>query len=371
MTLVRCAASCVRHYTRSEQSGRAVVQQLFSEVYHEFTGQPVLTEVALQVLASRCVLLHRELQVVQRRRLHHQQQLLPLSQQLGKRMRGNKLLLSDPRQCLAELLPGDAFVAADAAYLQLTSSGGSSAVLRLGAGELYAMLGMLFSTSTMLCKPGTTSSTVASQLALFGQALPMIAELLLLSAVHWQQLYYSLTEQQQRLLTTRTAELAPEDEAQAEQIRDAQLTAAEDVAFQCVRLLQQQMRQLWVSGQGQQVVQLLQHSSGEVLLQGLTLVVQIASLDVQLIPDLESLTLADLLSILDDLDPGTSYKTTPCCICNAAQPVDANSSVLQLCTHSEFALFLCSCCNPCSICWAAPFSLLVYCRYVIMKTLRS
>jgi hypothetical protein len=76
------------------------------------------------------------------------------------------------------------------------------------------------------------------------------------------------------------------------------------------RLLQKQMRHLWQSGQWQQVLQLLPQGGGQVLLQGLTLVLQIMSLDAALVARAESLgTLSDLLCVLADLDTGVIPNT--------------------------------------------------------------
>jgi hypothetical protein len=76
----------------------------FTEQYRIFAAHPAVAEVALQHLASRCVAMHK-MQVQHQGLQQQQQQLL---QQLGKCMRGDLLLLSDPQPRLAALLPGAA-----------------------------------------------------------------------------------------------------------------------------------------------------------------------------------------------------------------------------------------------------------------------
>jgi hypothetical protein len=78
-----------------------------AEQYAIFGAHTAVAEVALQLLASRCVVIHKA--QVQHQGQQQQRQLL---QQLGKRMRGDLLLLSDPQLRLAQLLPDAAFLAA-------------------------------------------------------------------------------------------------------------------------------------------------------------------------------------------------------------------------------------------------------------------
>jgi flagellar motor protein MotB len=79
-----------------------------TEQYAVFAAHPAVAEVALQLLATRCVVIHK--MQVQHQGQQQQQQLL---QQLGKRMRGDLLLLSDPQPRLAVLLPGAAMQTAE------------------------------------------------------------------------------------------------------------------------------------------------------------------------------------------------------------------------------------------------------------------
>uniref|UniRef100_A0A383W3Y1 Uncharacterized protein n=1 Tax=Tetradesmus obliquus TaxID=3088 RepID=A0A383W3Y1_TETOB len=84
-----------------------------------FITQPEVTGFVLRLLASRCLLLHKQHVQYQQQQQQQQPQRRRLRlrprRQLGKCMRGDLLLLPSPQQQLAQLLPGDAFLAADAA----------------------------------------------------------------------------------------------------------------------------------------------------------------------------------------------------------------------------------------------------------------
>jgi hypothetical protein len=158
------------------------------------------------------MLMHRQLQAVQQQRQQQQSQLLP---HLGKRMRGDLLLLSDPRPRLAPLLPTDAFLAADAAVLQIAASSSSSEVSMFSVDEMRDIVLLLHLQLLAFSIYGRSNSSsgfvAASNLTLSGSALQLTAELLLLAAVHWQQLYNSLTGRQQLLLNLPEAEVPAAD----------------------------------------------------------------------------------------------------------------------------------------------------------------
>jgi hypothetical protein len=75
----------------------------------EFMTQEAVAEATLQLLATRCVLIHKQQQ--------QQQQQGLLSRQLGQRMRGDLLLLPDPQQQLSQLLPSAIFVCKEVDYV--------------------------------------------------------------------------------------------------------------------------------------------------------------------------------------------------------------------------------------------------------------
>jgi hypothetical protein len=149
-----------------------------------FLASPAVAEFMLQLLASRCLLLHK--QHVQHQKQQQQQQQV-LMRQLGKRMRGDLLLLADPRGQLLPLLPSVEFLAADAASLAAVDS---SFVIYSVIFCLTALGVGISNCSVSSCShPGTA----AAVLQLFSQLLPM-------AAAHWQQSFHSLSQQQQTLL---------------------------------------------------------------------------------------------------------------------------------------------------------------------------
>jgi hypothetical protein len=227
--------------------------------------------------------LHEHLESVQQQQ---RTPLLPLLPQLGKGMRGDQLLLSNPQQRLVALLPEDLFITADAAYM-VANGFIDKEVCMFDAQQMCGMVHVLHLVLTAAAADSSSRSISASARAclmlLSGPALQLTSELLLLAAVHWQQLYYSLTEQQRRLLAAQKAELLPDEAVQVKQIREQQVSARW-LQGGTVHVLGKLMHQLWSKGQWQQVSQLLQDGGGQVLLQGLTLTVHGGSLDAQLIP---------------------------------------------------------------------------------------
>jgi hypothetical protein len=255
----------------------AAEREELQEICHHFTHQPVVAEVALQLLASRCVLLHQELQAVQR-----QQQQFQLSPQLGKRMRGDLLLLSDPRPRLVRVLPADAFLRADAAVVQNDSSICYVSMSCIDEMSDIALLLHLQLLALQVHGRSGNSSLAASRLTLSAPALQVTAELLLLAAVHWQQLYNDLSAEEQQLLKLPAAELTPAEVEMLWDARDGPLASAQLLLVYTAKLLQLQVQLLWEGDQWQPQLQLLQQGGGEVLLQGLSLVVHCSSLDSEL-----------------------------------------------------------------------------------------
>jgi hypothetical protein len=220
----------------------------------EFLASPAVTEVMLRLLASRCLLLHMLL--VQQQKQQQQGQVL--IRQLGKRMRGDLLLLADPRDRLLPLLPSDQFLAADAAALAAADSSSDvpySVILCLTA------LGVGISNSAVSSR--NNPRLAAAVLQLSSQLLPI-------AAAHWQLIYHSLSQQQQQFLSNEAADLDRDRLAELQSC-EQQLRPAQQVFKRCLELLQAQLSTLWRNGQWQPQMQLLQQGGGEVLLQGLTL----------------------------------------------------------------------------------------------------
>jgi hypothetical protein len=243
------------------------------EMQESFAAQPVVAEVALQLLASRCLLLHKPLAQWQ------QQQRGMMSRQQGRHMKRDVLLLlpSDLQQQLAQLLPAEAMIDVIAANPIAGRTlddmpAGEQDVLE-GVSSFVSVLHLHVTSIAESESDGSISSP-----ALSAAALQLSAVLLLLAAAEWQRRWCALTAQQQQLLKADTAAL---DEAAANEVRELrqQLAPVCVLLTRSVHLLQQQTRVLWNDGQWQPPLQLLQQGGGEVLLQGLTLAVHRVSLD--------------------------------------------------------------------------------------------
>jgi hypothetical protein len=311
-SLICFAESRLREKRDNIQHFTAAEKELLQEICHHFTHQPVVAELVLQLLAARCVPMHAMLQALQ---LQPQQRQRQLRLQLGKRMRGDLLLLSDPRKRLAALLPADAFLAGDAAVLQLSSNGscGEDAVSMCSVDEIGVMVFMLHVQLLHVKVYGSSNnssgSVEASRMTLSGPSLQLTAELLLLAAVHWQQLYQDLTGQQQQLLNKQEEDLTAAEVRALHEPRSDKLASVQTLLVYCVQLLQLQVQLLWRSGQWQPQMLLLQQWGGQVLLQGLTLAVHCSGLDSELRkPDEPGgvRTMSGVLSMLAELVTGES-----------------------------------------------------------------
>jgi hypothetical protein len=186
----------------------------------------------LQLLASRCLLLHK--QHVQHQR-QQQQQGQVLIRQLGKRMRGDLLLLADPRDQLLPLLPNVEFQAADAASLAAVDS----------SFVVYSVIFCLTALGVGISNSNVSSRNhpgmAAAVLQLFSQLLPM-------AAAHWQQTYHSFSQQQQQqLLLMEAADLGHDRPAELQRI-EQQLKPVQQLFKRCSELLQAQLSTLWDSG---------------------------------------------------------------------------------------------------------------------------
>jgi hypothetical protein len=215
----------------------------------------------LQLLASRCLLMHK--QHVQQQQQKQGQALL---QQLGKHMRGDLLLLADPRERLLQLLPSIEFVAADAAALAADDSG-----FKAKEGIAFGLMALGVSIERSI------DSSSCNNSALSAAALQQSVQLLQMTAAYWQQSYHSLSEQQQMLLSLGAADAGPDRLAELSRL-ELQLESVQQLFVSCMELLHTQLIKLWGSGQWKPQLQLLQQGGGEVLLQGLTLAVHCSSL---------------------------------------------------------------------------------------------
>jgi hypothetical protein len=227
-----------------------------------FLASPAVAE----LLASRCLLMHK--QHVQHQK-EQQQQGQALIRQLGKRMRGDLLLLADPRDRLLPLLPSREFLAAD---VPVPAAGDAS----FGVDDVTCRLQAL-----EVSINNATGGTLRNHAGLSAAALQLSVQLLRMCAAYWQQTYHSLSEQQQMLLSMGATDVAPDRMAELSRL-ELQLAPAQQLFRNCMQLLHAQLSTLWGSGLWQPPLQLLQQGGGEVLLQGLTLAVHCGSLHRQL-----------------------------------------------------------------------------------------
>jgi hypothetical protein len=243
------------------------------EMQASFASQPAVAEVALQLLAVRCLLAHKPLAQWQ------QQQRAVMLQQQSRHMRRDVLLLlpSDLQQHLAQLLPAGAMIdviAADPTAGRILND------MPAGEQDVSDGVSMLVSVLHLHVKSIAESNgdgSISSP-ALSAAALQLSAVLLLLAAAEWQRQWCALTVQQHELLKIETAALDEAAVVEANRVRQ-QLAAARSLLYQSSHLLQQQTQVLWQRGQWQPHMQLLQQGGGEVLLQGVTLAVHSVSLD--------------------------------------------------------------------------------------------
>jgi hypothetical protein len=250
-----------------------------------FTREPAAAEMTLHLLALRCCQIGRHQDGQQ------QQQGMLLSEQLGRRMRGDLLLLPYPEQgqLLQQLLPAEAVLEA---HLYAEAEGDDE--------ERYMDLlcSVCWNDTVLLLHMDSKNRQLRSPV-LSAAALQLSAELLLRAAAHWQRQYVLLPEAQQVLLQADVATLSAVEADRAEQARRKQSATSTRWLVGSCQLLQQQMRQLWASGQWQQQLQLLQQGGGLVLLQGLTLAVHCGNLDWGLQRKDEVMQVAELLCIVD------------------------------------------------------------------------
>jgi hypothetical protein len=242
----------------------------------------------MQLLASYSVRLHQHHS--RRQLLLLQQQgsrSLRLTRQLDRRMRGDLLLLPDPQQRLAELMPADQLIIEShnelldghavnlltLLDLHLASNLDSNPNGCVAARDSGVIGGSSSSSSS-------SSSTRArdSSLAVPSAALQLSSQLLLQAAASWQQTYYQLSPAQQALLAADPAELTQAGHSSAELAY--QLMFQETLLLcKCQCLLQTVLDVLRSKEELQQQLQLLQQQGGgQVLLQGLTLAAHCGSL---------------------------------------------------------------------------------------------
>jgi hypothetical protein len=281
-----------------------------------FVLQPAVPQIALQMLAACSMRLHR--QFVKRQQLLVQQghaaatvtaaaaaagSSLPLSRQLGRRMRGDLLLLPDPKQRLGQLLPGrqlldemyDSFWDGQVETLLTIVDLHLTSLLDSNLNDYMTASDSLDVFSNSIGSGGDGGGG-SSSLAVSAAALQLSSQLLLQAAASWQQTYYQLTPTQQTLLATDPAELTQAERWSAE-LADQSLARDTQLLHRCACFLQTQLVVLQSTTQMQPLLQLLQHQGGEVLLQGLTLTAHCGSLHRRL-QRVQSLGLQALLFVL-------------------------------------------------------------------------
>uniref|UniRef100_A0A383WH82 Uncharacterized protein n=1 Tax=Tetradesmus obliquus TaxID=3088 RepID=A0A383WH82_TETOB len=277
------------HLIEATDSGRR-----YKEIHScVFVNSAAIAEGTLQLLAMRCCQMHQHLQQQQQQQGQRRRQ----SQQLGRRMRGDLLLLPDPLAGpLLQLLPSKVLL---------------EVRIEADKAEAEAHTHMLLRSADALCsvlrRHVDLLSSSSSSPVLSAAALQLTAELLLRAAADLQRRYMLLPAEQQVLLQAGEAEgddLWPLLQA------EFKLNAPACLLIQSCKLLQQQTAQLWASGQWQQLFQLLQQGGGQVLLQGLTLAVHCCRLDGHL-QDSEGLAVRELLTILQPtIDSANDTLTT-------------------------------------------------------------
>jgi hypothetical protein len=230
----------------------AATTKYIAAAWCDFLASSAVTECMLQLLASRCSLMHK--QHVQ------QQQGLALSRQLGKRMRGDLLLLADPRDQLLQLLPSNEFLAGDAS---VTAAGDSSF-------DIHDVIFGMSSIRESISSSSSSSVGCSNHPALSAAALQLSLQLLRLAASFWQHHHHSLSEQQQLLLSIAAPNVSNVSRDELAELLSLNLQA-QQLFMACMQLLRLQLRTLRANGQWQPQLQLLQLGGGEVLLQGLTL----------------------------------------------------------------------------------------------------
>jgi hypothetical protein len=259
LLLISPAAKIAATYKKGETYRRA-------DPWCRFLASPAVADFTLQLLASRCLLMHKR---HAQHQMEQQQQGEALMRQLGKRMRGDLLLLPDPREQLLPLLPSNEFLAADAAALAARDSS-------FGIDDICSGL-----TALRISIGNVDESSSRNHPVLSAAALQLSLQLLRMAAAYWQQHYYSLSEQQQTLLSISAAAVGHDRFEELLQLK-VQLAPAQQLFKCCLELLHVQLLTLWGNGQWQPQLQLLQQGGGEMLLQGLTLAVHCGSLHRQM-----------------------------------------------------------------------------------------
>jgi hypothetical protein len=254
-----------------------------------------LVELALQLLAAQCVVVHEQ---------HTQQQqqqqgtLGRQSQRLTKQLRGDRLLLPDPRQWLAELLPSDAFI--DAAR-ECGTQGAPYCSEGSDAWQV-STIAALWRHLRAFCSSDSSSSSsrssgyinISNSQVLSAAAIAVPAHVLLQAAVHWQRRCYSLTAEQQQLLAAVAEIGVSAGQAAASRSAQAQLVHPSMLLELCCHLLVLQLRQLRASKQVGKLL-LLVKQAGQQLLQGMTLALQCGRLDARSAETASDLLLGALL----------------------------------------------------------------------------
>jgi hypothetical protein len=220
------------------------------------------------------------------------------------------LLLLLPEKVVQQL-PGNAFMAADAAVM--ASARGSSSDSSSSSSSSACVGDM---PSLMIMAAGSLDRVFDGSKVLLPIWLQLTGQLVLLTAVHWQQIYRSITQQQQQQQQQQQVLLIGA-EAEQQLSQHQQLKAAENALHYCCVQLQGLVHKAWLREQWQPLLQMVQQQEGEVLLQGLTLALHCTSLDRQFAQwqqqeqDKEPISVQALLNLLS--------VGMLCCYCTPAE----------------------------------------------------
>jgi hypothetical protein len=254
---------------------------LANAAFAHFILQPQLPEVALQLLAAWSVKLHESFTKEQQLEFARidlcKEPPVQLTRRMGWRMRGDLLLLPDPKQHCKQVMPCQLvlkFCRKDAEMCRVTEA-----------------------LATHLCSEATasfllqraSSSTAGSSPTLTAAALQLTSYLLLLAAARWQQTHRQLQLQQQcgapealdPSAAAAGAQLGPGSRAGVQELQD-RLNVDTTVLVNCTKLLHSHILALQHAGQWLPLLQQLQHQGQEMLLQGLTLALHCSRLDAKL-----------------------------------------------------------------------------------------
>jgi hypothetical protein len=297
-----------------------------------FIIQPQMPEIALQLIAAWIVHAHEGFTLSQRvclleQRLNlRQQPSLQMSWRLGWRMRGDLLLLPDPKQHMAEVMPNEQLVKCCSMFKEGKISPIIEAyVMHLTCvSTLHSAIGAAGSSGGSSIGGSSSgsggSSAAISSPTLTAASLQLTSYLLLLAAARWQQTYQQLQQKHRTLLINEESAAAAAAAAGAtgivaaqaaagraidcyrQQVQEAQDRLETDalVLLHSAKLLHWHILLLQQTGQWLPQLQQLPQQGRTVLLQALTLALHCSRLDEEL-QQMEVMELQAFLSLLSPL----------------------------------------------------------------------